>query len=174
MIGRKLLPVRKKATAVALVMLLAATAVGQGQKPARSVCEIRSHPEKYLGKTVTVMGELYAEHHATHLSSPNCELATVFVESDVLYHSSTPTLELFRDGRARTFMCSDDRPFAVTVRGRFGTVNARGLSLYRIVVDEVISAAFVDGLSQHCKNRDVSPPDIKFSVAPMPRLSGQD
>ncbi len=137
--------------------------------PTLSICDIRSRPQNFLGQVVTVSGEVEASFHVTDLSSPSCiDFGAALVESHSMRQSAAS--ERFRVELETTRGCTDDRPFVVTVQGRFGTANIRGLPTYRILVEKVLRAEFVEGLSRHCMSRDVSPPDIKIPPQPMPLL----
>lgn len=139
-----------------------------------SICDIRSQPKKYLGKVVTVTGEVERNGHG--LSMGNSECSTVGValaESKEMEKSRAPQSELFRDGTWKTLLCTDERVFVATVRGRFGTAVTRGIPIYRIVVDTVLKAEFTQQTSPYCVNREppLPPPAINIPLKPMPDLS---
>jgi hypothetical protein len=154
-------------------LLLAASGIAFGQPTHRdglSICEVRSQPQKYLGKIITVTGEAFREHHGTHLGSPKCDLGALLVPSPALRRSKRKEDVTFQEGLYQTYACLDNRPFVVTVRGRFGTVKSRGMVLYRIVAERAIATQFTEGLSHFCTHRDVPPPNIKTAPQPLPDL----
>ncbi len=92
-----------------------------------SICDIRSQSKKYIGKVVTVTGEVQRTSHGVSMSSSQCPtVGAALVESNEMEKSRAPESELLRDGTWKTFLCTDDRVFVVTVRGRFGTAVTRG------------------------------------------------
>jgi hypothetical protein len=145
--------------------------------PARpvSICEIRSQSKRYLGKVVTVTGEVMRTvHDGMSMSSSQCPLiGALLIESNDLEKSHASEAETFRDGTWKTTLCTDDRVFVATVRGRFGTAVARGIPIYRIVVDRVLQAEFTKETSRYCINREPPLPAPAFVVPskPMPDLS---
>jgi hypothetical protein len=139
-----------------------------------SICDIRSQPKKYLGKVVTVTGEVQRAGHGVSISSSQCPtVGAALVESKEMEKSRAPQSELFRDGTWKTFLCTDDRVFIATVRGHFGTAVTRGIPIYRIMVDRVLRAEFISHTSPHCINREppLPPPAIEVPSKPMPDLS---
>jgi hypothetical protein len=141
-----------------------------------SVCVIRAQSKKFLGKVVTVTGEVQGSGHGHGLSMSNSECSLVGValaESKEIEKSNAPQSELFRDGTRKTLLCTDSRVFVATVRGRFGTTVARGIPIYRIVVDRVLRAEFIQQTSPYCINREppLPPPATEIPSKPMPDIS---
>ena len=97
-------------------------------------------------------------------------VSAALVESKQMQSSSAPESELFREGTWDAFLCTNPHVFVVTVRGRFGTAVMRGIPGYRIVIDRVLQAQFVEQTSRSCINRDLPPPAVKFSTPQMPNL----
>jgi len=135
-----------------------------------SICDIRSQSKKYLGKVVTVTGEVQRTgHDGVSMSSSQCPtVGAALVESNEMEKSRSPESELFRDGTWKTFLCTDERVFVVTVRGRFGTAVTRGIPICRIVIDRILKAEFTQQTSRHCMNREIPPPDIKIPPKVIP------
>jgi hypothetical protein len=154
-----------------LLVIVAHSATAQNG-PSLSVCDLRADPQHYLGKMVTVSGELNSDRHVTLLSSPECDKGVAVVESESLGTASSPLIETFRNGRARTMGCLDYRPFHVSIRGRFGTTKGPLGKIHRVVADQVLSAEFSDGVSQFCDGRIpvVPPPEVKIPVMPPPQF----
>jgi hypothetical protein len=139
--------------------------------PTLSICDIRSQSKKYLGQVVTVTGEVQRTYHGTGVSSTKCpNVGAALVESNDLRKSSTPKSQLSREGTWKTFLCTDDHVFVVTVRGRFGTALMQDIPVYRIVIDKVLGAEFTQQTSRYCMNREIPPPDIKIPSPAMPEL----
>jgi hypothetical protein len=139
-----------------------------------SICDVRSQSKKYLGKVVTVTGEVQRTGHAVSMSSSQCPMVgAALVESNEMEKSHVQESELFRAGTLKTFRCTDDRVFVATVRGRFGTAVTRGIPIYRIVVDRVLRAEFTQQTSPYCINREppLPPPAIEIPSKPMPDFS---
>src|SRR5215475_4032972 len=106
-----------------------------------SICEIRSQPKKYFEKVVTVTGEVQRSGHTVTMTSSQCPtVGAALVESNARTKSHSPEAEQYRDGTWKTFLCTDERVFVATVRGRFGTAVTRGIPIYRIAVDRVLQA----------------------------------
>jgi hypothetical protein len=138
-----------------------------------SICDIRSQPKKYLGKVVTVTGEVQRNGHGLSMNNSECSTVGVAIaESKEMEKSHAPQSQLFRDGTWKTLLCSDERVFVATVRGRFGTAVTRGIPIYRIVVDGVLRAEFIQQTSPYCINREppLPPPAINIPSKPMPDL----
>jgi len=157
------------------LVILLAPSVGLTQTrpdiPTLSICDIRSQPKKYLGRMVTVTGEVQRTFHGISISSSKCpNVGAALAESDGMRKSSALSSEQFRQGTWKTLSCEDDGVFVVTVRGRFGTALARNLRIYRIVIDKVLRAEFTQQTSPHCINQDIPPPDIKIEPGVMPDL----
>lgn len=139
-----------------------------------SICVIRAQSKKYLGKVVTVTGNVQRNGHGLSMNNPECPTTGVALgESKQMEKSATPQSELFRDGTWKTLLCTDDRVFVATVRGRFGTAAVRGIPIYRILVDRVIRAEFIQQTSAYCIHREppLPPPAIVIPSKPMPDLS---
>jgi hypothetical protein len=156
-----------------LVVLATGTGFAQSnsEKPFLSICDIRSKPKEYLGQTVTVSGEVEATYHLTGLSSPKCpNVGAALVESASIGQSTEPTIRHFREGVLNSRLCLDDRPFVVTVKGRFGNGKLRGIPIYRIMIEKVLQAEFVEGTVPRCMNREIPAPDIKIAPRPLPDL----
>jgi hypothetical protein len=160
-------------TAFGLLFVLAAS-VGLAQTTRNatlSICDVRSQSKKYLGQLVTVTGEVQRTGHGVGMSSSKCpNVGAALVESNEMQRSSAPESELFREGTWKTLLCTDDRVFVVTVRGRFGTAVTRNIPIYRIVMDKVLRAESAQQTSRHCMNREIPPPDVKIPPQPMPDL----
>jgi hypothetical protein len=158
----------KRAQIASILLLIVAHSATSQNSLSPTVCDLRAAPTRYLGKTVTVSGELYYDHHGTILTNTTCDKGVAVVESASLEKSSSLLLEKFRNGRASTMGCRDYRPFRVFVRGRFGSAKGPLGKLYRVVADQVLSAEFSDGVSQFCRGRIpyVPPPDVKTPVTP--------
>jgi hypothetical protein len=136
-----------------------------------SICDIRSQSKRYLGQVVTVTGEVQRTYHGTGMSSADCSsVGAALVESKRMQQSRTPDSQLFREGAWKTFLCTDNHVFVVTVRGRFGTALMRDIPAYRIVIDKVLRAEFMQQTSPYCMSRDTPPPDVKFPPQAMPEL----
>jgi hypothetical protein len=162
----------------ALGIVLAASAALPQPKPETrtlTICDVRSHAKKYLGKVVTVTGEVQGTgHHGVGIGSSECpSWGAALVESNEMEKSRAPDSELFREGTWKTLQCTDDRVFVATVRGRFGTAMMRGTPIYRIVVDRVLRAEFIQQTSPYCINREppLPPPAIEVPSKPMPDFS---
>ena len=141
---------------------------------ALSICDIRSQPKKYLGKVVTVTGEVLRTGHGLGMNNSQCPTVGVaLAESKEMEKSRAPQSVRFRDGTWRTLLCTDERVFVATVRGRFGTAVTRGIPIYRIVVERVLRAEFIPQTSPYCINREppLPPPAIEIPSKPMPDLS---
>jgi len=139
-----------------------------------SICVIRAQSKKYLGKVVTVTGEVQRNGHGISMNNSECSTVGVaLAESEEMKKSRAPRSELFRDGTWKTLLCTDERVFVATVRGRFGTAVTRGIPIYRIVVDRVLRAEFIQQTSPYCINREppLPPPAIEIPSKPMPDLS---
>ena len=170
---RRMLQIR-----LALGIVLGASAALPQPKPetrALTICDVRSHAKKYLGKVVTVTGEVQRTGHpGVGIGSSECpSWGAALVESTEMEKSRAPDSELFRDGTRKTLLCTDDRVFVATVRGRFGTAVARGIPIYRIVVDRVLGAEFTQQTSPYCINREppLPPPAIEIPSKAMPDFS---
>lgn len=158
------------------LLILLAPSVGPAQTkretPILSICDIRSQPKKYLGRMVTVTGEVQRTFHGISMSSSKCpNVGAALAESNQMRRSSALSSELFRQGTWKTLSCEDDGVFVVTVRGRFGTALTRNLRTYRIVIDDVLQAHFTQQTSPHCINEDIPPPDIKIEPEKVPDFS---
>lgn len=96
-----------------------------------SICDIRSQSKRYLGKVVTVTGEVERTvHDGASMSSSQCPtVGALLIESNEFEKSHTPEAETFRDGTWKAAFCKDDRVFVATVRGRFGTAVTRGIPI---------------------------------------------
>jgi hypothetical protein len=141
-----------------------------------SICDIRSQPKKYLGKVVTVTGEVLRTGHGLGMNNSQCPTVGVaLAESKEMEKSRAPQSERFRDGTWKTLLCTDKRVFVATVRGRFGTAVTRGIPIYCIVVERVLRAEFIPQTSPYCINREppLPPPAIEIPSKPMPDLSHQ-
>jgi len=159
----------------ALSIVLAASAALPKSKPEAwtlTICDVRSQAKKYLGKVVTVAGEVQRTGHGgVGMGSSECpSWGAALVESNKMGKSRTPNSEVFRDGKWKTLSCTDGRVFVVTVRGRFGTAVTRGIPIYRSVIDRVLRAEFIQQKSRYCINREppVPPPAIEVPSKPMP------
>ena len=65
-----------------LLVLIAAVSVNAQERPSTlGICDVRVHPHRLLGKSITVTGEVTAESHGTGLSDTRCDLGVVLVES---------------------------------------------------------------------------------------------
>jgi len=160
-----------------LLVVMAVSAGSTQSKPNTqklSICEIRSQANKYLGKVVTVTGEVQRSGHSVSMTSSQCStVGAALVESNEGEKSHSPEAEQFRDGTWKTFLCTDERVFVATVRGRFETAVTRGIPIYRIAVDRVLRAEFIQQTSPHCINREppLPPPAIEIPSKPVPDLS---
>ena len=160
-------------TKFALCIVLTASAVLPQPKPETptvTICDLRSQAKKYLGRVVTVTGEVQGTGHHGIVGISNSQCPTVGValaESKEMEKSRAPQSELFRDGTWKTLHCTDERVFVATVRGRFGTATTGGIRIYRIVVDTVLKAQFAQQTSPYCVNRE-PPPAINIPLKPMP------
>lgn len=155
------------------LLILLAPSLGLTQTkpdaPTLSICDIRSQPKKYLGRMVTVTGEVQRTFHGISMSSSRCpNVGAALAESNQMRKSSALSSELFRQGTWKTLSCEVDGVFVVTVRGRFGTALTRDLRIYRIVIDNVVRAEFTQQTSLHCINQDMPPPDINIEPEVMP------
>ena len=140
------------------LLILLAPSLGLTQtkpnSPTLSICDIRSQPKKYLGRLVTVTGEVQRTFHGISMSSSKCpNVGAGLAESNGMRKSSALSSELFRQGTWKTLTCEDDGVFVVTIRGRFGTALTENLRIYRIVIDNVLRAEFTQQTSPHCVNR---------------------
>jgi hypothetical protein len=138
-----------------------------------SICVIRAQPKEYLGKVVTVTGEVERTGHGLGMNNSQCATVGIaLAESKEMEKSRAPQSELFRDGTWKTLLCTDERVFVATVRGRFGTAVTRGIPIYRIVVDRVLRAEFIQQTSPYCINREppLPPPAVEIPSKPMPDL----
>lgn len=168
-------------TKFALGIVLTASAASPQQKPETptlTICDVRSQAKKYLGKVVTVTGEVQGtgHHGVVGMSNSQCPAVGVaLAESKEMEKSRAPQSELFRDGMGKTLLCTDERVFLATVQGRFGTAVTRGIPIYRIVVDRVLRADFIQQTSPNCINREppLPPPAIEIPSKPMPDFSRQ-
>jgi hypothetical protein len=156
-----------------LVLLSAYGGLAQTTTDTRtlSLCDIRSQPKKYLGKVVTVTGEVLRTAHGLGMNNPQCPTVGVaLAESKEMEKSRAPQSELFRDGTWKTLLCTDERVFVATVEGRFGTAVTRSIPIYRIVVDRVLRAEFIPQTSPYCINREppLPPPAIEIPSRPKP------
>ena len=136
-----------------------------------SICDIRSQPKKYLGRVVTVAGEVLRTGHELGMNDSQCPIVGIaLAESKEMEKSRDPQSERFRDGTWKTLLCTDERVFVATLRGRFGTAVTRGIPIYRIVIDRVLRAEFIQQKSRYCINREppVPPPAIEVPSKPMP------
>ena len=136
-----------------------------------SVCVIRAQSKKLLGKVVAVTGEVQGNGHGLSMSNSECSLVGVaLAESKEMKKSHDPQSELYRDGTRKALLCTDPRVFVATVRGRFGTTVTRGIPIYRIVVDGVLRAEFIQQTSPYCINREppLPPPALVIPLKPMP------
>jgi hypothetical protein len=163
---------------IALGIVLAASAAlpqPKPETPTLTICDVRSHAKKYLGKVVTVTGEIQRTgHHGVGIGSSECpSWGAALVESNEMEKSRAPESELFREGTWKTLQCTDDRVFVATVRGRFGRAVTRGIPIYRIVVDRILRAEFIQQTSAYCINREppLPPPAIEVPSKPMPDFS---
>jgi hypothetical protein len=145
-----------------------------------SICDIRAQPKKYLGKVVTVTGEVLptgyglASGYGLGMNNSRCAAVGVaLAESKEMEKSRAPQSERFREGTGKTLLCTDGRMFVATVRGRFGTAVTRGVPIYRIVVEVVLRAGFIPQTSPYCVNREPPrpPPAIVIPSKPMPDVS---
>ena len=159
---------------VALGIVLAASAAlpqPKPETPTLTICDVRSYAKKYLGKVVTVTGEVQRTDHGAGIGSSECpSWGAALVESNEMEKSHAPESELFREGTWKTLQCTDDRVFVATVRGRFGTAVTRGIPIYRIVVDRILRAEFIQQTSAYCINREPPPPlpAVEVPSKPMP------
>ena len=168
-------------TKFALGIVLTASAASPQPKPETptlTICDVRSQAKKYLGKVVTVTGEVQGTGHHGVVGMSNSQCPTVGValaESKEMEKSRAPESEQFRDGMGKTLLCTDERVFVATVQGRFGTGLTRGIPIYRIVVDRVLRAEFIQQTSPSCINREppLPAPAIEVPSKPMPDSSRQ-
>src|SRR5258708_38710768 len=112
----------QKLTLIFLVLGFALECCGQAHegRQSLSVCELRAHPQEYLGKIVVVTGEVAGTwHHGVTLSSRQCVSGAAVIESDEMETTDSEMNRAYRAGLASKMGCSDVRPFVVTVRGRF-------------------------------------------------------
>lgn len=158
-----------------VVILVARDGLPQNSPTMRSlsICDVRSHSKRYFGKVVTVTGEVERTGHGVSMSSSQFPtVGAALVESNAMEKSRALESERFRDGTWKTYLCTDNRVFVATVRGRFGTAVSRGISICRIVIDKVVRAEFTEQTAQHCMNREIPlPPDIKIPPEGMTHLS---
>lgn len=161
------------------LLILLAPAVGLTQTrpttPILSICDIRSQPKKFLGRVVTVTGEVQRTFHGISMSSSKCpNVGAALAESNEMRKSSTREVEPFREGTMTTLACTNDDIFKVTVRGRFGTTTTRNLSMYRLVMDKVLRSEFTQQTSQYCIGWEMlnpnPPPVVKIPLQPTPDL----
>ena len=162
------------------IVLTASAALPQPkpETPTLTICDVRSQAKKYLGKVVTVTGEVQGTGHHGVVGMSNSQCPTVGValaESKEMKKSRAPQSELFRDGMWKTLLCKDERVFVATVQGRFGKAVMRGIPIYRIVVDRALRAEFIQQTSPYCINREppLPPPAIEIPSKPMPDFSCQ-
>jgi len=161
------------------IVLTASAALPQPkpETPTLTICDVRSQAKKFLGKVVTVTGEVQGTgHHGVGMSNSQCPTVGVaLAESKEMEKSRAPQSELFRDGMCKTLLCKDERVFVATVQGRFGKAVMRGIPIYRIVVDGVLRAEFIQQTSPYCINREppLPPPAIEIASKPMPDFSCQ-
>jgi hypothetical protein len=168
-------------TKFALGIVLTASAASPQPKPETptlTICDVRSQAKKYLGKVVTVTGEVQGTGHHGVVGMSNSQCPTVGValaESKEMGKSRAPQSDLFRDAIGKTLLCTDERVFVATVQGRFGTALTEGIPIYRIMVDRVLRAEFMQQTSPSCINREppLPPPAIEISSKPMPDFSRQ-
>src|SRR5579863_9102186 len=166
--------VMQKLTLIFLVLGSALECWGQAHEGRKvlSVCELRAHPREYLDKMVVVNGEVAGtwEYGAT-LSSRQCVSGAAIVESDEMEATNSAMNRAYRAGLDSKMGCLDVRPFVVTVRGRFEIVRGPLGRMCRIVVRDVLSTEYRNGVSERCEFGRGPLPEVEPPVVHLDRKS---